>query len=78
MARRAQRGRYRRDRTRARIIEAARSRYANRSAELITIDDLVKEAGLARATFYGHFEHLRALQAAVADETSMMCCIHFG
>jgi hypothetical protein len=33
--------------------------------------DLVKEAGVAKATFYGYFENLTALQAAVADETSV-------
>ena len=65
---RAQRGRYRRARTRARLIQAARALYAERSVESITIDDLLREAGVVKSTFYGHFKHLVALYAAVADE----------
>ncbi len=49
-------------------MQAARALYAEQTTELVTIDDLVKEAGVAKGTFYVHFEHLPDLQAAVADE----------
>jgi AcrR family transcriptional regulator len=68
LARRAQIGRDRREKTRAQLIQAARALYAKRPIELVTIDDLVGEAGVAKGTFYGHFEHLTDLQVAVAYE----------
>src|SRR5262249_18514360 len=34
----------------------------------ITVDDLVIEAGVAKGTFYVHFEDMEALAAVVADE----------
>ena len=68
LARRAQIGRDRRAKTRAQLIQAARALYAGPGAELVTIDDLVNEAGVAKGTFYVHFDHLIDLQAAVADE----------
>jgi AcrR family transcriptional regulator len=68
LARRAQIGRDRRAKTRARLMQAARALYAERAIETVTIDDLVNEAGVAKGTFYVHFEHLMDLQAAVADE----------
>src|SRR4029453_11852468 len=36
--------------------------------ESVTIDDVFLEAGVAKGTFYGHFETLRGLIAAVADD----------
>lgn len=68
LARRAEIGRHRRARTRAQLMQAARALCADRPLESVTIDDLVNEAGVAKGTFYGHFEHLPDLQAAVADE----------
>jgi AcrR family transcriptional regulator len=68
LARRAQIGRDRRAKTRAQLIQAARALYAERAIESVTIDDLVNEAGVAKGTFYVHFENLPDLQAAVADE----------
>ncbi|HEY1454308.1 MAG TPA: TetR/AcrR family transcriptional regulator, partial [Roseiarcus sp.] len=68
LARRAQIGRDRRARTRAQLMQAARALYAEQTIESVTIDDLVNEAGVAKGTFYVHFEHLPDLQAAVADE----------
>ena len=35
---------------------------------MVTIDDLVKEAHVAKGTFYAHFDRLADLQAAVAVE----------
>jgi AcrR family transcriptional regulator len=36
--------------------------------ESITVDDVVKEAGVAKGTFYVHFDSLEALTTAVAEE----------
>ena len=35
---------------------------------MVTVDEVVKEAGVAKGTFYFHFEDLEALIAAVADD----------
>ncbi len=68
LARRAEIGRDRRAKTRAQLMQAARALYAERAVEAVTIEDLVGEAGVAKGTFYVHFEHLTDLQAAIADE----------
>jgi AcrR family transcriptional regulator len=68
LARRAEIGRDRRAKTRAQLVQAARALYAERAVEAVTIDDLVNEAGVAKGTFYVHFEHLTDLQAAIADQ----------
>jgi AcrR family transcriptional regulator len=48
IARRAQIGQEKRARTRAVLVAAAKSLFASRSIESITIDEIVAEAGLAR------------------------------
>ena len=68
LARRAQIGQEKRARTRAALVTAAKSLFALRSIESVTIDEIVAEAGLAKGTFYTHFDDLDALTAAVADE----------
>ena len=68
LARRAQIGQEKRARTRAALLAAAKSLFALRSIESVTIDEIVAEAGLAKGTFYTHFEDLDALTTAVADE----------
>jgi AcrR family transcriptional regulator len=68
LARRAEIGREKRARTRAQLLEAARSLYAQHPIESVTIDNLVSEAGLAKGTFYVHFVSLEELQGALADE----------
>jgi AcrR family transcriptional regulator len=70
--RRAQIGQEKRARTRAQLISAARSLFAKRAIEAVTVDDVVTEAGLAKGTFYVHFDDLQALTAAVADELIAM------
>ena len=57
--RRAEIGREKRTRTRAQLIAAARSLFARQAVESVTVDDVVREAGLAKGTFYVHFEDLR-------------------
>jgi AcrR family transcriptional regulator len=68
LARRAQIGQERRARTRAQLIEAARDLIASRAVETITIDDIVKGAGVAKGTFYVHFADMNALIVAVAAD----------
>jgi AcrR family transcriptional regulator len=68
LARRAQIGRDRRARTRAELIRAARRLYAARTFDSVTVDDVVNAAGLAKGTFYVHFDDLDDLKSIVADE----------
>jgi AcrR family transcriptional regulator len=67
LARRAQIGQERRARTRAQLLSAATALISRQAVESITIDDIVKEAGVAKGTFYVHFEDTQALVVAVAD-----------
>jgi len=66
--RRAEIGREKRARTRASLIDAAYALFSSRPVESVTVDDIVKEAGVARGTFYSHFVDLPALIAAVEIE----------
>jgi AcrR family transcriptional regulator len=50
------------------LIRAARALFAIRPVDSITVDDVTREAELAKGTFYVHFQHLDDLRAAVADE----------
>ena len=68
LARRAQIGRDRSARTRAELIASARTLYAARPFEQVTVDDLVGAAGVAKGTFYVHFDSLGELQNLVADD----------
>jgi AcrR family transcriptional regulator len=68
LASRAEIGQEKRARTRAALVAAAKSLFSSRSIESVTIDEIVAEAGLAKGTFYTHFEDLDALTAAIADE----------
>jgi AcrR family transcriptional regulator len=66
--RRAEIGREKRARTRAQLVAAANSLFAGQAVESVTVDDVVREAGFAKGTFYVHFDSLEALNAAVAEE----------
>ena len=66
--RRAEIGREKRARTRAELVTAANSLFAKQAVELVTVDDVVREAGVAKGTFYVHFDGLDALTAAVAED----------
>lgn len=68
LARRAQIGRDRRARTRAELIRAARTLYAARTFNSVTVDDVVNAAELAKGTFYVHFDDLDDLQSVLGDE----------
>ena len=60
LTRRAEIGSAKRARTRAAIMGAARECYA---AGPMTVDGVMQAAGLAKGTFYVHFEDLAALEA---------------
>jgi AcrR family transcriptional regulator len=65
LARRAEIGSAKRARTRAAILDAARECYA---AGPVTVDAVMQAAGLAKGTFYVHFEDLSALEAELGAE----------
>jgi len=68
LVRRAQIGLKRRAKSHRQLIRAARALFAIRPVDSITVDDVTREADLAKGTFYVHFQHLDDLRAAVADE----------
>jgi AcrR family transcriptional regulator len=65
LARRAEIGREKRARTRAQIVEAGLTLLAERPPEALTVDAIVEAAGLAKGTFYYHFQSIEELVAAV-------------
>jgi AcrR family transcriptional regulator len=68
LERRAEIGREKRARTKAQLAAAAKALFSRRAWESVTIDEVVNEAGVAKGTFYTHFNDLGELAAAVADE----------
>ena len=67
LERRAEIGLAKRNRTRAVILEAARTCYAAPKAAPVTVDAVMQAAGLAKGTFYVHFEDLGALEAELGE-----------
>lgn len=67
VARRAEIGQAKRGRTRAAILEAARACYAHPTASPVTVEAVMRAAGLAKGTFYVHFEDLPALEAELGQ-----------
>jgi AcrR family transcriptional regulator len=65
LARRAEIGREKRERTRAQIVEAGLSLLSERPPEALTVDAIVEAAGVAKGTFYYHFQSVEELVAAV-------------
>jgi AcrR family transcriptional regulator len=59
-------GQERRDRTRAKLVDAALRVIARMGPDAPSIDDLTAEAGVARGTFYNCFETREDLLTAVA------------
>jgi TetR/AcrR family transcriptional regulator, transcriptional repressor for nem operon len=54
-------------RTRERIVESARILFNRRGFEQVSIDDVMKEAGLTRGGFYNHFTSKDELYAAAVE-----------
>jgi AcrR family transcriptional regulator len=68
LARRAEIGREKRARTRAQIVEAGAVLLAERPLEALTVDAVVEAAGVAKGTFYYHFQSMEELAAAVGEK----------
>jgi AcrR family transcriptional regulator len=68
LARRAEIGREKRARTRAQIVEAGTMLLAERPLEALTVDAVVDAAGVAKGTFYYHFQSMEELAAAVGEK----------
>ena len=68
LARRAEIGREKRARTRAQIVEAGTVLLAERPPEGLTVDAVVEAAGVAKGTFYYHFQSIEELAAAVGEK----------
>lgn len=60
-------GHERRRRMRARLIEAATLVFAERGPEATQIDDVIREAGVSRGTFYNYFRSTDELLHAAVD-----------
>jgi AcrR family transcriptional regulator len=69
-ARRLELGAIQRERTRDLMIDAAARLFALQSPDATAIDDVIREAGVARGTFYNHFPDMAAVQAGVAVKLS--------
>ena len=67
LERRAAIGEAKRARTRAAIFDAARACYAAERTAPVTVDAVVQAAGMAKGTFYLHFDDLAALEAEVGE-----------
>ena len=70
LGRRAEIGRQRRAKSRAQIVEAARFLFTSRPISSVTIEDVTRQAQVAKGTFYSHFRSLDDLRATVAEELS--------
>lgn len=67
LERRAEIGLAKRNRTRAAILEAARTCYAAPKAAPVTVDAVMQVAGMAKGTFYVHFQDLAALETELGE-----------
>lgn len=64
------------DRTRARIVDSARVLFNRHGFEAVSIDDVMKGAGLTRGGFYHHFSSKESLYAAAVS--SFISCNPFN
>lgn len=55
-------------RTRASLLASGRKLFAERPFDAVAIDDIVQEAGVAKGTFYNHFDDKDALLAAIVSD----------
>lgn len=60
----------RREKMRRRLIESALVVFAQKGVDASVIDDVIKEAGVARGTFYNYFRTNQEVLIAVGNETS--------
>src|SRR5271165_4209537 len=65
LKRRAEIGAAKRVRTRAAILDAARECFGAAAGDAVTVDAVMLTAGLAKGTFYVHFQDLAELEAEI-------------
>lgn len=70
LARRAEIGRERRARTRARIVAAAFELFGHENGLYSRIEDIADKAGVTRPTFYNHFSGMEELRDALTHEVT--------
>ncbi len=56
------------NRTRAKLIEAARAVFVEKGIDRTTVDDITKRADVGRGTFYYHFENIGDLASEIIRE----------
>src|SRR6516225_11935036 len=60
------------DTTRHRLIAAASRQFAHRAYSMVSLDDILAEAGLTKGAMYFHFPSKQALALAIIDELNEM------
>jgi AcrR family transcriptional regulator len=60
----------RRERTRARLVEAARAVFARQGVDATRINDITEEADVGFGSFYNYFESKDAIVAAVVEQAA--------
>jgi AcrR family transcriptional regulator len=58
----------RRDRTRLALVRAGQKLFSERPIEVISIDDIVQAASVAKGTFYNHFPDTEAFEREILAE----------
>jgi TetR/AcrR family transcriptional regulator, transcriptional repressor for nem operon len=58
--------------TRQRLIAAASRQFARRSYSMVSLDDILAEAGLTKGAMYFHFPSKQALALAIVDDLAEM------
>ena len=58
--------------TRQRLIAAASRQFARRSYSMVSLDDILAEAGLTKGAMYFHFPSKQALALAIIDDLAEM------
>ncbi len=66
----ANRGTRRRERTRSRLVEAARDLFSRKGVDATRIQEITEEADVGFGSFYNHFEDKDAIVRAVIGEVS--------
>ncbi len=68
----------RRDRTRDALVRAGQRLFSERPVEIVSVDDIVQAAEVAKGTFYNHFSDKDDFEKAILDEArrEMETAIH--
>jgi AcrR family transcriptional regulator len=69
-ARRAEIGAEKRQRTKSALLDAARILFGREEGHRTRIEDVCERAGIARGTFYNHFDGMDGLQEALSQHLS--------